>query len=224
MRPIEFYTTPEGEVTIREMGMPERQLKESDTEFIQRFLEVLEEFYPEAYKALRETYARYDGNRLWRDFLAVRRFIKCNFGLYDNEIDIDENWNFKFEFVGCPMRGECAGFKVICQPQFNCKLSDRQLEIMRLCYEGLSDEEIGKRMFLSSHTINNHRRNSFRNWEFTPWQNLIGTQPRKVYLRRLFNATLIHLTQLIMAKKKVEERELTGKETAAAIAIMLLSL
>ena len=26
MRPIEFYTTPEGEVTIREMGMPERQL------------------------------------------------------------------------------------------------------------------------------------------------------------------------------------------------------
>ena len=91
MRPIEFYTTPEGEVTIREMGMPERQLKESDTEFIQRFLEVLEEFYPEAYKALRETYAKYDGNRLWRDFLAVRRFIKCNFGLYDNEIDIDEN-------------------------------------------------------------------------------------------------------------------------------------
>lgn len=162
MRPIEFYTTPEGEVTIREMGMPERQLKESDTEFIQRFLEVLEEFYPEAYKALRETYAKYDGNRLWRDFLAVRRFIKCNFGLYDNEIDIDENWNFKFEFVGCPMRGECAGFKVICQPKFNSNLSERQLEIMRLCHEGLSDEEVGKRMFLSSHTINNHRRNSFR--------------------------------------------------------------
>ncbi len=162
MRPIEFYTTPGGEVTIKEIGMPERQLKESDTEFIQRFLEVLEEFYPEAYKALREAYARYDGNRYYRDFLAVRRFIKCNFGLYDNEIDIDENWNFKFEFVGCPMRGECAGFKVICQPQFNSKLSDRQLEIMRLCYEGLSDEEVGKRMFLSSHTVNNHRRNSFR--------------------------------------------------------------
>ena len=56
MRPIEFYTTPGGEVTIKEIGMPERQLKESDTEFIQRFLEVLEEFYPEAYKALREAY------------------------------------------------------------------------------------------------------------------------------------------------------------------------
>lgn len=221
MRPIEFYTTPEGEVTIREMGMPERQLKESDTEFIQRFLEVLEEFYPEAYKALRETYARYDGNRLWRDFLAVRRFIKCNFGLYDNEIDIDENWNFKFEFVGCPMRGECVGFKVICQPQFNSKLSDRQLEIMRLCYEGLSDEEVGKGCSSLPTQSTIIVVIAFGNWGFTPWQSLIGTQPRKVYLRRLFNATLIYLTQLIMTKK---ERELTGGEVAVAILILLFSL
>ena len=104
MHAIEFYTTPSGEVIIKEQGQPERQLKESDTDFIQRFLEVLEEFYPEAYTALRKYYARYDGNKCYRDFLAVRRFIKCNFGLYDNMIDIDENWNFKFEFVGCPLQ------------------------------------------------------------------------------------------------------------------------
>ena len=53
MRAIEFYTTPSGEVTIKEQGQPERQLKESDTDFIQSFLEILEEFYPEAYAALR---------------------------------------------------------------------------------------------------------------------------------------------------------------------------
>ena len=47
MRAIEFYTTPSGEVTIKEQGQPERQLKESDTDFIQSFLEILEEFYPE---------------------------------------------------------------------------------------------------------------------------------------------------------------------------------
>ena len=46
MRAIEFYTTPSGEVTIKEQGQPERQLKESDTDFIQSFLEILEEFYP----------------------------------------------------------------------------------------------------------------------------------------------------------------------------------
>lgn len=162
MRPIEFYTTPEGEVTIREQGEPERRLKESDTDFIQRFLEVLEEFYPEAYMSLRKVYAKYDGNRLYRDFLDVRRFIKCNFGLYDNMIDVDENWNFHFEFVGCPLRGECKWFKKICEPQFNSKLSDRQLEIMRLCYEGMPDEDIAERMFLSIHTVVNHRRHSFR--------------------------------------------------------------
>ena len=33
---------------------------------------------------------------------------------------------------------------------------------MRLCYEGVSDKEIADRMFLSTHTVINHRRNSFR--------------------------------------------------------------
>ena len=150
MRAIEFYTTPSGEVTIKEQGQPERQLKESDTDFIQSFLEILEEFYPEAYAALRKYYARYDGNKCYRDFLAVRRFIKCNFGLYDNMIDVDENWNFKFEFVGCPLRGECDGFKKICEPKFNSTLSDSQLRVMELCYYGKKDEEIAETLFISS--------------------------------------------------------------------------
>ena len=54
MKPIEFYTTPEGEVTMRPLGEAERQLRESDTEFIQAFLEILREFYTEAYTALME--------------------------------------------------------------------------------------------------------------------------------------------------------------------------
>ena len=58
MRAIEFYTTPSGEVTIKEQGQPERQLKESDTDFIQSFLEILEEFYPEAYAGLRKSVNR----------------------------------------------------------------------------------------------------------------------------------------------------------------------
>ena len=32
MKPIEFYTTPEGDVTMRPLGESERQLKETDTE------------------------------------------------------------------------------------------------------------------------------------------------------------------------------------------------
>ena len=98
----------------------------------------------------------------YRDFLAVRRFIKCNFGLYDNMIDIDENWNFKFEFVGCPLRVECDGFKKICEPKFNSTLSDCQLRVMELCYYGKKDEEIAEALFISSHTVKNHRKNVFR--------------------------------------------------------------
>lgn len=162
MKPIEFYTTPEGEVTMRPLGEAERQLRESDTEFIQAFLEILREFYTETYTALMEIYSKSSENKRYRDFLAVRRFIKCNFGLYDNVIDIDENWNFRFEFVGCPLRGECKSDKIICAPKFNSKLSDRQLEVMRLLYEGKSDSEIADKLFISLNTVNNHRKNSFR--------------------------------------------------------------
>lgn len=45
MKAIEFYTTPEGEVTMRPIGEAERQLKETDTDFIQAFLAILREFY-----------------------------------------------------------------------------------------------------------------------------------------------------------------------------------
>lgn len=137
MKAIEFYTTPEGEVTMRPIGEAERQLKETDTDFIQAFLAILREFYPEAYDALMDIYSKNSNNKRYRDFIAVRRFIKCNFGLYDNMIDVDENWNFNFEFVGCPLRGECKHDKVICAPKFNSKLSDRQIEVMRMLYDGV---------------------------------------------------------------------------------------
>lgn len=161
MKPIEFYTTPEGEVTLKPLGEAERQLVETDTEFIQSFLDVLMEFYPKAYDALMDVYSSHH-NKRYRDYKAVRRFIKCNMGLYDNMIDVDENWNFKFEFVGCPLRGECKFDKVICSPQFNSKLTERELEVMKLLYEGMADHQIADKLFISLHTVNNHRKNSFK--------------------------------------------------------------
>lgn len=138
MKAIEFYTTPEGEVTMRPIGEAERQLKETDTDFIQAFLAILREFYPEAYDALMDIYSKNSNNKRYRDFIAVRRFIKCNFGLYDNMIDVDENWNFNFEFVGCPLRGECKHDKVICAPKFNSKLSDRHATITSVSDDSVS--------------------------------------------------------------------------------------
>lgn len=162
MQAIEFYTTPEGEVTLRKIGCAECQLQQSDTDFIQEMLSNIREYYPQAYEALMDIYSKSLPNKSYRDFLAVRRFIKCNFGVYDNELDVDVNGNYHFEFVSCPMRGECKFDKILCQPKFNSTLSDRQLEIMRLCYNGVSDAEIAERLFISINTVANHRKASFR--------------------------------------------------------------
>lgn len=162
MKPTEFYITPEGQITLRPLGEPERQLKESDREFIEQCLSVLQEYYPEAYEALMEVYSVNINNKWYRDFLAVRRFLKCNLGLYDNQIDVDENWNFKFEFVSCPMHGECKYDGVICKAKFCSKLSDRQLEVMRMCYEGKKDDEIAETLYISINTVSNHRKASFK--------------------------------------------------------------
>lgn len=162
MKATEFYTTPEGEVTLRPVGEAERQLTQTDTEFIGSMLAQVQEYYPAAYKALMELYSKSEANKQYRDFLCVRRFIKCNFGVYDNCIDIDGEGVMRFEFVSCPLRGECKFDGILCQPQFDSKLSERQLEVMRLCYEGKSDEEIADRLFISLNTVANHRKASFR--------------------------------------------------------------
>lgn len=162
MKPIELYTTPEGDVTLREMGEAERQLKETDTEFIQKMLSTLNDFYPQAHEALMQIYSKSALNKSYRDYLAVRRFIKCNFGVYDNAVDIDQNFNFKFEFVSCPLRGECKWDGVLCQPQFNNQLSTRQAEVMKLCYRGMKDEQIADMLSMSLNTLLNHKKAAYR--------------------------------------------------------------
>ena len=56
----------EGEVTMRPLGEAERQLRESDTEFIQAFLEILREFSE-----------KYDGSL--KAFPMVRAITRYNF-------------------------------------------------------------------------------------------------------------------------------------------------
>jgi DNA-binding NarL/FixJ family response regulator len=165
MKPVECYITPEGEISIRPAGGVERQLKESDTAFIQEILAYLKEFYPDAFDALMEIYAKSAANRRYRDFLAVRRLLKCNFSLYDNSIDIDERMKFKFEFVGCPLRGECKYDRTVCFPAFNSKLSERETAVMRMLYDGKTDAEAAEELFISINTVNSHRKNSFRKLE-----------------------------------------------------------
>ena len=161
MKSIEFYNTPEGEVMIKPTGEPERLLQKSDEAFIHKFLSVIREFYSAAYNALMDNYNAIEDKK-YKDFISVRRFIKCNLGAYDNMIDLDEEWNFQFEFVGCPLRGECKFDQIICSPKFDTKLSERQLEVMELICEGFTDSQVADRLFISLNTVNNHRKNSLK--------------------------------------------------------------
>jgi len=162
IKSMEFYNTPEGEVIVRGNGEAEHVLQQSDRGFIENFLSILSDFYPEALKALGESYKRSIHNRDYYQFLVVKRFIRCNFGAFDNVHDADASGAFKFEFVSCPLKGECKYDGIICSPKFNSTLSNRELEVMRMAYEGQPDESIADSLYIAINTVNNHRKNAFR--------------------------------------------------------------
>lgn len=51
------------------------------------------------------------------------------------------------------MRGECKYEGVICNPQFNSRISDAEMRVMHLVYDGLDNDEIADRLYLSPHTV-----------------------------------------------------------------------
>lgn len=162
LKNLEFYNTPEGEVVVRRLGEAEHVLTPKDREFIAVFNGALSELYPEAFRALKDIYKRSALNRDYYQFLIAKRFIRCNFGVYDNVLDIDASGRFRFEFVSCPLKGECKHDGIVCSPKFNSVLSARELEVMQLFYEGKTDEEIAEQLFIAMYTVNNHKKNAFK--------------------------------------------------------------
>lgn len=156
---FEFYGTPEGNVMISGHGRPLKIYEPSDRELTMAMVERLGEQYPEALSALGETYERSKNNRHYYEYLMVHRFIRCNFKEYDSKSDIDNQGNFRFEFVPCPLRGECKYCNVICNPKLNTKLSDREYQVMKLYYESYTAEQIADMLYRSICTIKKHKRN-----------------------------------------------------------------
>lgn len=156
MEGYEFYTI-DGEVWyITSDGRNER-LDESKTEIIAQLIDKMMECYPEAYKALSEYYSKVALNVSRYRFMIARRFCKCNFGNLDTaEMDCMRSQVFCFEKVQCPLRGECPYESIVCMPKFNSSLSKKELEVMRLVYEGCSNEQVAERLYLSPFTVKNH--------------------------------------------------------------------
>lgn len=157
---IEFYSTPDGEVMMRAFNQPLQKLEESDRDLIQALFIAIRDRYPVAFKRLSELYARNERNRLHFEYMIVHRFVRCNFGEYDQyHYDIDRNGCFVFEEVKCPLRGECDHENVICKPPLDTNLSNRELEVLALIGEGLQVNDIAGELYISAATVNRHREN-----------------------------------------------------------------
>lgn len=152
----EFYTI-DGEVWYLTSDGRNERMDESSEEIIAMLIDRMIECYPDAYRALSENYRKSAMNVRYYRYLIAKRFCKCNFGNLDTqEIDIKTSTSFSFEKVQCPLRGECPFEGVVCMPRFNTQLSKKELEVMRLIYEGMANEEVAERLYLSPFTVKNH--------------------------------------------------------------------
>lgn len=157
---IEFFNTPTGEVMYHELDQPVKIFQETDRDIIEWLLDLISVRYPDAFSALSTLYSVNSRNRYYYEFRMARRFIRCNFGEFDQyHFDIDARGQFCFEEVRCPLRGECSHEGVICKPEINTNLSPREMEVYRLIADGLQAQEIAQALSLSTYTVNRHREN-----------------------------------------------------------------
>lgn len=161
MKDVEFYIFNK-ELWCISNGV-NKLITEQETELVGMILQKIMTLYPNAYKALAEEYKRSASNVPYYQYLMVRRFCKCNFGTLDNtKRDIDIQGNFNFECVSCPLRGECINEGVICNPKLNTKLSDAEMRVMKLLYEGNSPSDIASILYLSPDTVKSHYKTSYK--------------------------------------------------------------
>ena len=157
---IEFYNTPDGAVMYKEDVQPVKTLVENDRAIIEAMLAVIRQRYPIAFARLAELYSRYERNRIHFEYMMVHRFIRCNFGEYDQyKFDIDRGGTFCFEEVRCPLRGECEHEEIICKPELDTMLTDREKEVLALIGEGMETLPIAEELHISLATVNRHREN-----------------------------------------------------------------
>lgn len=157
---VEFYTTPEGAIMIKPEGEPVRELTMRNRDIISSMLSHIRERYPDAFKALSEIYSKSSRNRIYYEYQMVSRFIRCNFGEYDqyhNDVNLDGS--FYFEEVHCPMRGECPFEEIICKPKLNSQVSDREMEVLALIAEGMRSQQIADELHISVLTVKRHKAN-----------------------------------------------------------------
>ena len=81
-------------------------------------------------------------------------------GEYDQyRLDINHHGLLQFEEVHCPLRGECRHEGIICKPELDTRLTERELEVFRLIAQHLTAEDIAEELCISPCTVARHREN-----------------------------------------------------------------
>lgn len=156
MRDLEFYIY-EDELWCMFSDGKNKQVTEHDIELIKDMLCKIREFYPEAYKDLTKWFQKSSQNVPYFQYLIVDQFCRCNFGKLDSTTkDVDRKGLFNFEKGYCPMNGRCPHANIVCNPKFNSRISDAEMRVMKMIYEGCSNDEIADKLYLSPHTVKNH--------------------------------------------------------------------
>lgn len=156
MGTIEFYMFDGKLWAILDDGT-NKVVTEEDSAIIGYVLDIIRERYPDAYAALSDCYSSASVNVPYYQYLMVRRFCKCNFGSLDNtRVDIDMEGKMNFEFIPCPLRGECPYECRICSPKVNSRISDAEMRVMELVYQGMNNDKIALTLFLSPNTVKQH--------------------------------------------------------------------
>lgn len=163
LRNIDFISTPKGCVEVRPMnGESSYILTEISRDLISPMKEIIRERYPKAFSNLCKRYEKSKENTWYYDFQIVQGFIKCNMGSYDNKVDIDAEGNFHFEFIQCPLAGECPEWRETCFPKENLSISKAELRVLELIKDGKKVNDISEILCISRFTAENHQNNMLR--------------------------------------------------------------
>ena len=106
MNGIEFFQQGENVLYKTDDDDPKVMVK-GDRWIVKLVMSLLKERYPKALACLEKEYEGLRGDVWNYEFRMVRRFVKCNFGRIDPIMDLDGVGGIHFEYVSCPLRGEC---------------------------------------------------------------------------------------------------------------------
>lgn len=165
---IEYYVSPDGvSINYQTSAGQFGQLTEKDCDKVDNLIEMISTRFLGCIERLEANYSKKITNKpskqvAFEKFRMARRFCKCNLAVIDHVPDIDDNGVMHLEKVYCPMRGECPDENIICNPKVNTGLHKRELEVVRLICDGLTDEQVSERLFISVFTAENHRKNILR--------------------------------------------------------------